>query len=83
MWDFRKISEGWDVPAEALDEFQAWLAERRIQPSLHDWIAHHDVIALRLKTEIYNQTLGVSKGDEVDAQADQQIQKAIEAILKP
>ena len=77
-----KITEGWDVPAEALDEFQAWLAERRIQPSLHDWISHHDVIALRLKTEIYNQTLGVAKGDEVDAQGDPQIQKAIEAILK-
>ena len=77
-----KITEGWDVPAEALDEFQAWLAERRIQPSLHDWISHHDVIALRLKTEIYNQTLGVVKGDEVDAQGDPQIQKAIEAILK-
>ena len=78
-----KITEGWDVPAEALDEFQSWLAERRIQPSLHDWISHHDVIALRLKTEIYNQTLGVAKGDEVDAQGDPQIQKAIEAILKP
>jgi carboxyl-terminal processing protease len=77
-----KITEGWEVPAEALDEFQGWLAERRIQPTLHDWISHHDVIERRLKTEIYNQTLGVAKGDEVDAQGDLQIQKAIEAILK-
>ena len=78
-----KISEGWEVPAEAFDEFQTWLADRRIQPSLHDWISHHDLIALRLKAEVYNQTLGVAKGDEVDAQADPQIQKALEAVMHP
>ena len=34
----------------------------------------------RLKTEIFNQTLGVAKGDEVEAQRDPQIQRAVELI---
>ncbi len=76
-----KISEGWEVPAAALDAFQTWLSERQIQPSLHEWISHHEVIARRLKTEVYNLTLGVAKGDEVEAQGDPQIQAALQAVL--
>ena len=34
------------------------------------------------KTEIYNLALGVEKGDEVEAQSDPQIQKALEAVLQ-
>jgi carboxyl-terminal processing protease len=78
-----KISAGWDVPADVLDKFQAWLGERRIQPNLHEWISNHDFVASRLKTELYNQALGVEKGDEVEAQFDPQVQKALEAVLNP
>ncbi len=75
-----KVAAGWEVPGETLDQFQAWLAERRIQPSLHEWIANHDFIAGRLKTEIYNQGLGVEQGDKVEASFDPQVQKALEMI---
>jgi carboxyl-terminal processing protease len=78
-----KIAAGWDVPGEALDQFQAWLSERQIQPSLHEWIVNHDFITSRLKTELYNMALGVEKGDEVEAQFDPQVQKALEAVLNP
>jgi carboxyl-terminal processing protease len=78
-----KITDGWDVPPEALDQFQTWLSERRIQPSLHEWISGRPYIQSRLKTEVYNLALGVEKGDEVGAQIDRQIQKALEAVLKP
>jgi carboxyl-terminal processing protease len=77
-----KIAEGWQIPPEVLDRFQAWLSERRIQPSLSEWTANRDFIEARLKTEIYNLALGVDKGDEVEAQSDPPIQKAIEAIMK-
>ena len=77
-----KITDGWELPAEALDSFQAWLAERRIQPNVHEWISNHDFIAYRLKTELYNLALGVEKGDEVEAQYDPQVQKALEAVLR-
>ena len=39
-----------------------------------------DFIANRLKTEIFNQALGVEKGDEVEAQRDPQISKALEIM---
>jgi carboxyl-terminal processing protease len=78
-----KITPGWEVPGEVLDQFQTWLSERRIQPSLPEWIQNRDFIQSRLKTEIYNLSLGVEKGDEVEAQSDPQIQKALEAVLHP
>ena len=78
-----KITDGWDVTGEILDQFQTWLSERNIQPSLREWSDSRDFIQWRLKTEIYNLALGVEKGDEVEAQSDPQIQKALEAVLKP
>jgi carboxyl-terminal processing protease len=78
-----KITAGWDLSGEVLDQFQTWLSERRIQPSLHEWIENRGFIQSRLKTELYNLALGVEKGDEVEAQSDPQVQKALEAVLKP
>ena len=77
-----KITPGWTLPPQVLDQFQAWLSERTIQPSLAEWGANRDFIESRLKTEVYNLALGVDKGDEVEAQIDPPIQKAIEAIAK-
>jgi len=78
-----KITPGWEVTGEVLDQFQAWLSARRIQPSLPEWSQNRDFIQSRLKTEIYNLSLGVEKGDEVEAQSDPQIQKALDAVLHP
>ena len=63
-----------------LDEFQVFLAERNIQPGVAEWSSERDFIQNRLKTEIFNQALGVEKGDEVEAQRDPQIQRAVELI---
>jgi carboxyl-terminal processing protease len=76
-----KIAADWDLPPQAIDQFQAWLSGRQIQPSLREWTANHDFVASRLKTEIFNLTLGVEKGDEVEARFDPPIQKALEAVL--
>jgi len=46
-----------------------------------EWSGEREFIRNRLKTEIFNQALGVAKGDEVEAERDPQIQKALE-ILK-
>ena len=54
-----KIKPAGSCRRRLLDEFQAWLSERQIQPSLREWIANRDFIELRLKTEIYNLALGV------------------------
>lgn len=76
-----KITPGWQLPPAAIDQFQAWLAARQIQPSLREWVANHDFVASRLKTEIYNLSFGVEKGDEVEAQFDPPIRKALEVVL--
>jgi carboxyl-terminal processing protease len=78
-----KITPGWEVPGQAIDQFQAWLGERNIQPSVREWIDDKDFVQTRLKAEIYNMTLGVEKGDEVEARIDPQIQKALDAVLHP
>ncbi len=78
-----KVTDGWELPPQVMDQFREWLSERRIQPLLAEWTANRSFIENRLKTEIYNLALGVAKGDEVEAHSDAQIQKALEAVLKP
>ena len=70
-----------DVTAPLLDDFQQFLSERQIRPSLSEWSANRDWIRIRLKTEIYNLAFGVAKGDEIDAERDAQILRAIRALL--
>ena len=76
-----KVTDSFDMPSAVLDDFKVYLAERRIQPSVGEWSAERDFIRNRLKTEIFNQALGVEKGDEVEAQRDPQILKALEVVL--
>jgi carboxyl-terminal processing protease len=75
-----KVAEDFEVTPQVLNAFQEFCADRSIQPSLSDWLAEHDFIANRLKTEIFNQAFGVEKGDEIEAQRDPVIRKAVEAI---
>ena len=75
-----KIAEDFEVPPALLDDFQVFLSQRAIQPGVNEWSAEREFIANRLKTEIFNLTLGVEKGDEVEAQRDPQILKAVEML---
>ncbi len=75
-----KITEDFQVTPQVLDEYQVFLSEHNIQPGLSEWIAEREFITNRLKTEIFNQAFGVEKGDEVEAQRDPAIRKALEVI---
>jgi carboxyl-terminal processing protease len=75
-----KISADFDVTPELLDEFKVYVSERRIQPGVAEWLAERDFVSNRLKTEIFNQAFGVEKGDEVEAQRDPQVRKALEVL---
>ena len=75
-----KVTESFDVTPGLLDEFQVFLAQRNIQPGIGEWSTDRDFIQNRLKTEIFNQALGVEKGDQVEAERDPQILKALEAM---
>lgn len=76
-----KVDEKFEVTGKILDQFQAWLAERQIQPGFAEWSQETNEIRARLKTEIFNQALGVEKGDEIDAQRDVVVQKGLEVVL--
>ena len=75
-----KISEDFEVTPQMLDEFRVFLSERAIQPSIGEWSVERDFIGNRLTTEIFNQAFGVEKGDEVEAQRDPVILKALEIL---
>jgi carboxyl-terminal processing protease len=75
-----KITDEFEVTPQILNEFQVFLSARNIQPGIGDWSAEREFITNRLKTEIFNQAFGVEKGDEVEAQRDPVIQKALEVI---
>ncbi len=75
-----KIDEDFEVTPAILDQFHAYVAERNIQPRLAEWLAERDFISIRLKTEIFNQAFGVEKGDQIEAQRDPVIQKALEVV---
>ena len=75
-----KVTDEFEVTPQLLDRFKAYLSERDIQPGVAEWSAEREYVENRLKTEIFNQALGVEKGDEVEAQRDPVIRKALETL---
>jgi len=77
------VAGNFEVSAELLDRFQIYLSERNIRPSVAEWTAERSWISSRLKTEIFNQSLGVERGDEVEAQRDPVVIAALEKLSAP
>jgi carboxyl-terminal processing protease len=75
-----KVDANFEVTSSLLDQFEAFAAARNIQPSIGEWAGVLDFVSMHLKAEIFNQTLGVEKGDEVEARADPQVRAALEAM---
>jgi carboxyl-terminal processing protease len=75
-----KVGEDFEVSSRLLDEFQLFLSERNIRPSLSQWSSKVDFIRSRLKQELFNLALGVEKGDEVEAQRDQGVRRALRVL---
>jgi carboxyl-terminal processing protease len=74
------VPVSFEVRPALLDEFQVYLSERNIRPSVSEWSTEREWIRSRLKEEIFNQAFGVEKGDEVEAQRDPQIAEALRAM---
>ena len=77
-----EVTEAFQVTPAMLDEFEGFASQRRIQPSVSEWLRERDWIQSRLKQEIVTQTLGVEKGDEVEMKRDEQARAALTAIKK-
>lgn len=72
-----KITPDFEVSNTLLDEVQVYLSERRIRPGVTEWSREREWIRARLKTELFNQALGVASGDEVEARRDPVILAAV------
>lgn len=77
-----KIGEDFSVTAALLDEFKVYLSEHNIQPSMGEWLQERTWMENRLKQELFNLVLGVAKGDEVEAQRDPMVVRALAAISR-
>jgi carboxyl-terminal processing protease len=75
-----KVTLDFEVPPELMDRFRVFLSERQISPSIGEWSLERDYIASRLQQEIFDLAFGVEKGDQVQAQRDPVILKAVEEL---
>ncbi|MBS1856340.1 MAG: PDZ domain-containing protein [Acidobacteria bacterium] len=75
-----QVDKDFEVTPDLLDKFRLFLSDRQIRPGLSEWLAESEFVTNRLKTEIFNQAFGVEKGDEVEAQRDPVILKAVEVV---
>ena len=62
---------------EMLDEFQVYLSQRRIRPSLAEWSSTLRFVRAMLKQEVLNLTAGVAAGDEVEIRRDPVVAAAL------
>jgi LmbE family N-acetylglucosaminyl deacetylase len=74
------VPETFEATSDVLDEFQAYLAARKVLPGIAEWSLVRGWISNRLKAEIFNQAFGVDRGDQVEAQRDETILTALKAL---
>jgi carboxyl-terminal processing protease len=79
--DKHKIQADFEVTPSILEDFQVYAGQRSIQPSVGEWATERGWLQSRLKQEIFNQALGVAKGDEVEEQRDPAVRAAIEQLV--
>lgn len=63
-----------------LDDFQFYLSQRRIRPSISEWSSSLDFIRSALKQEVLNLTAGVAAGDEIEIRRDLAVVAALDEL---
>ncbi len=76
----RGIDESFEPTNEMLDNFQLYLSERGIRPTVSEWSTAVAFIRANLKQETLNLTVGVAKGDEVELRRDPVVRAAAGAL---
>ena len=74
------VAPGFQASDALMDEFQFFLSQRNIRPSVSEYSVEAGWIRSRLTQEIVNQALGVAKGDEIEFRRDPQVRKALELL---
>lgn len=76
----RGIDSSFEPDNEMLDDFQLYLSQRHIRPSLSEWSATLEFIRSMLKQEVLNLTAGVAAGDEVEIRRDRTVTAALQEL---
>jgi carboxyl-terminal processing protease len=76
-----RVTESFELTPAILEEFQVYAGQRSIQPPVGEWLVDRAWVQNRLKQEIFNQALGVAKGDEVEAQRDPVVRAALAKLI--
>ena len=79
-WDVG--GEDFEIPTEGMERFQAFLIGVGIKIPLGSWETNQAYMKMRIKSELFNLTLGLEKGGEVLARADPVVRKAQELLPK-
>ncbi len=77
------VTPEFTVGGKLLDDLQGFLSERNIRPGVGEWAADREWIRMRVHQEIFNQSLGVELGDEVEFRQDPVVKRALELLGKP
>jgi carboxyl-terminal processing protease len=75
------VKADFEVDAHTLEDFQVYASEHEIQPGVGEWATERDWVQSRLQQEIFNQSLGVAKGDEVEMQRDPIVRAAVDRLV--
>jgi carboxyl-terminal processing protease len=76
------IEASFEVTPALLDEFQLYLSQNGTNVTLAEWTSAVELIREGLQQEIFNLTLGVDKGDEVELRNDPQVLAALDAVAE-
>lgn len=76
----KTINDGFEVTPEVLDRFRRFLGEEQIEFSESDIAENLPFIKKNLKEELVLSVFGMEDAYRIDAEADAQIQKAIELL---
>ncbi|MFN3324615.1 MAG: S41 family peptidase [Bryobacteraceae bacterium] len=74
------VTAAFEVTPRLLDQFQAFLSRNNIRPGLAEWSRDLAWTRSRLHQEIFNQALGVEKGDEIEARRDPVVRRAVDEL---
>lgn len=75
-----KPGADWKLPLVTIDQYRTWLGAKNVMPTLAEWSWDRDWILGRLEQEILNLSVGVDRGDEVEARNDVQVKAAWNAL---
>jgi carboxyl-terminal processing protease len=72
-----EVTREMETTPAMLDDFQSFLSQRKVTPTISEWSAEREYMRGRLKQEILNQSLGVEAGDEIEVRRDPAVRRAL------